>query len=172
MPTLKSTQDLILAGLIDAQDETVISRTEEDFSISISEAMQTVIQNANDPIGRQFIPKAEELERHPHEHADPIGDLVHSPVKGVVHRYPDRCLLKPIKVCAVYCRFCFRKEKVGPGNAALTPDELEQAYQYIESHPEIWEVILTGGDPLFMKPKSLGTILRRLVQIPHVEVLR
>ena len=71
----------------------------------------------DDPIARQFIPSAEELVIGPGESADPIGDHAHSPVAGIVHRYPDRVLFKLVHVCAVYCRFCFRREMVGPGKA-------------------------------------------------------
>ena len=72
----------------------------------------------HDPIARQFVPDAAELDATPEERADPIGDHAHSPVEGIVHRYPDRVLLKLTHVCAVYCRFCFRREMIGPGRRA------------------------------------------------------
>jgi lysine 2,3-aminomutase len=90
-----------------------------------------------------------------------------------VHRYPDRVLLKPVHVCAVYCRFCFRRETVGPGKAeALSPAQLELALDYIRSRPEIWEVILSGGDPLVLSPRRLADIMRALAAIDHVKVVR
>jgi lysine 2,3-aminomutase len=92
-----------------------------------------------DPIARQFVPSDTELTATPEERADPIGDDTHSPVKGIVHRYPDRVLLKATYTCAVYCRFCFRREMVGPGGEALTPAALDAALDYIRSHQEIWE---------------------------------
>src|SRR5581483_8344893 len=99
----------------------------------------------HDPIARQFVPDVAELKTAPGEDADPIGDHNHSPVEGVVHRYPDRVLLKVTHTCAVYCRFCFRREMVGPGKpAALSRDALDRALAYVAEHPEIWEVILTG----------------------------
>ncbi len=129
--------------------------------------------DANDPIARQFIPDVAELETRPVERADPIGDDAHSPVEGVVHRYPDRVLLKLVHVCAVYCRFCFRREMVGPGQKhALTPEALEQALAYIRDHQEIWEVILTGGDPLVLSPRRLQSVTKQLAAIDHVKVLR
>ena len=109
----------------------------------------------HDPIARQFVPDAAELRTRPEELADPIGDDAHSPVEGIVHRYPDRVLLKPVHVCAVYCRFCFRREMVGPAGARSSPQALDAALAYIRAHPEIWEVILTGGDPLVLSPRRL-----------------
>jgi lysine 2,3-aminomutase len=127
---------------------------------------------AHDPIARQFVPSVREIEIAPTELADPIGDEARSPVKGVVHRYPDRVLLKPLHVCPVYCRFCFRREKVGPGGEALSADELAQALSYIRAHPAIWEVILTGGDPLMMAPRRLAELIAALDAIDHVAVIR
>jgi len=89
-----------------------------------------------------------------------------------VHRYPDRVLLKPLHVCPVYCRFCFCREKVGPGGEALTSTELEAALAYIRGHGEIWEVIMTGGDPLMLAPRRLGELLAALDAIAHVAVIR
>ena len=101
--------------------------------------------------------------QHPGEHADPIGDDAHSPVEGIVHRYPDRVLLKLVHVCPVYCRFCFRREMVGPGRRhTLTPAALAAALDYVRAHPEIWEVILTGGDPLILSPRRLRAVMRAL----------
>ena len=115
------------------------------------------VDDPDDPIARQFIPSAEELRTEPGENADPIGDHTHSPVEGIVHRYPDRVLFKLVHVCAVYCRFCFRREMVGPGKAtALEPAAYRAGLDYIRAHPEIWEVILTGGDPLMLSPRRLA----------------
>jgi len=107
------------------------------------------------------------------ERADPIGDDVHSPTSGLVHRYPDRALLKLASVCPVYCRFCFRREMVGPGGEAmLTADELDAAFAYIADHPAIWEVVVSGGDPLILSPRRLAEVMRRLAAIDHVRVVR
>jgi len=104
--------------------------------------------------------------------ADPIGDSTHSPVEGIVHRYPDRVLLKLVNVCAVYCRFCFRRETVGPQGNTLAPAALARAFDYITAHPEIWEVVLTGGDPLLLSPRQLRHACARLAAIAHVKVVR
>ena len=125
----------------------------------------------HDPIARQFVPDGAELETQPQENADPIGDRAHSPVDGVVHRYPDRVLLKLTATCAVYCRFCFRREMVGPGAETLSPQQLDTALDYIATHKEIWEVILTGGDPLVLSPRRIKQVMARLAAIEHVKVV-
>jgi lysine 2,3-aminomutase len=94
-------------------------------------------------------------------------------VDGIVHRYPDRVLFKPVHVCAVYCRFCFRREVVGPGvEQVLSREATDRALGYIRSRSEIWEVILSGGDPLVLSPRRLARITEALAAIEHVRVLR
>ena len=130
----------------------------------------------DDPIARQYIPTPTELISTPEENPDPIGDEAHSPVKGIVHRYPDRVLFKPANVCAVYCRYCFRREKVGPKNnkssEILNDKERTAALNYIRENKDIWEVILTGGDPLILSPRQLKHIMDELQSIEHVSVIR
>jgi lysine 2,3-aminomutase len=145
------------------------------YALSVTPAMAALIDpdDPADPIARQFVPSAAELTVRAEELADPIGDLPHSPVEGIVHRYPDRVLLKAVHVCPVYCRFCFRREMVGPnGLGTLAPEALDAAFSYIAAHPEIWEVILTGGDPLVLSPRRLGEIMARLGAIDHVRIVR
>ena len=92
---------------------------------------------------------------------------------GLIHRYPDRVLLKLANICAVYCRFCFRREMVGPGQQAhLSDAEIDAALAYIAARPEIWEVIVSGGDPLVLSPRRLASVSAKLAAIPHVKVLR
>jgi lysine 2,3-aminomutase len=145
------------------------------YAVAITPAMEALIDagDAADPIAAQFRPDARELVTAPDELSDPIGDDPHMPVKGVVHRYPDRCLLKLVHVCPVYCRFCFRREMVGPqGDGTLTSEELDRAIAYIESHPEIWEVVFSGGDPFLVSARRAREITQRLAAIPHVKILR
>ena len=125
-----------------------------------------------DPIARQYVPDARELVRDPAEDPDPIGDALKSPRRGRVHRYRDRVLIKLVSVCAVYCRFCFRREMVGPGAGALSEADFAAALDYIRARPEIWEVVLTGGDPLMLSARRLAETTRALAAIPHVKVLR
>ena len=99
--------------------------------------------------------------------------MPNSPLEGIVHRYPDRVLLKLAYVCAVYCRFCFRREMVGPGRRrALSGAALAAALAYIRDHPEIWEVILTGGDPLILSARRLRAVMAALALVEHVKVVR
>jgi lysine 2,3-aminomutase len=144
------------------------------YAVGLTQALVDLIDrdDANDPIARQFVPGPGELITTADERADPIGDNSHSPVPGIVHRYRDRVLFKPVHVCPVYCRFCFRREMVGPGAEALNADEIDGALSYIASRPEIFEVILTGGDPLMLSPRRLGDIFARLSAIPHVATIR
>jgi lysine 2,3-aminomutase len=145
------------------------------YAVAITPAMEALIDanDVADPIAAQFRPNARELEAAPDELADPIGDEAHTPVKGVVHRYRDRCLLKLVHVCPVYCRFCFRREMVGSlGDGTLTGAELDEALGYIAAHPEIREVILTGGDPFLISARRAREISERLAAIPHVKVIR
>ena len=125
-----------------------------------------------DPIARQFVPDARELQQSPQDRADPIGDDAFSPVEGIVHRYPDRVLLKVVNACAVYCRFCFRREMVGPGRGGLSAAALAAALAYIRAHPQIWEVILSGGDPLVLSARRLKDVVASLAAIDHVKVIR
>ena len=158
-----------------AKKSTVLEQVAARYAVAITPAMEGLIDKADpaDPIAAQFRPDARELEIAPDELSDPIGDDPHTPVKGVVHRYGDRCLLKLVHVCPVYCRFCFRREMVGPqGDGTLTGEELDAALAYIAAHPEIWEVILTGGDPFLLSARRAREITERLAAIPHVKILR
>lgn len=145
------------------------------YAVAITPLMEGQIDATDpaDPIAAQFRPDVRELDETPQERSDPIDDFVHTPVKGVVHRYPDRALLKVTHACPVYCRFCFRKEMVGPGgDGTLTAAELDTALAYIAATPGIWEVILTGGDPLILRPERVASLTTRLAAIPHVKVVR
>lgn len=129
--------------------------------------------NAGDPIARQFLPSMEELVTLPQELRDPIGDGAHSPVPGIVHRYPDRVLFKAVASCPVYCRFCFRREMIGPGKEnALSKEDFATALSYIAAHPQIREVILTGGDPFILSSRRAAQIGQALGAIEHVKLIR
>jgi lysine 2,3-aminomutase len=170
--TIRDTRGLIDANLLDASDSETIEAVAARYAIAVTPTMRALIEAPDDPIGRQFVPNPGELATAAHEHADPIGDDKFSPVKGVVHRYPDRALLKPLLICPVYCRFCFRREQVGPSGGVLTDAELDDAFAWFATHPAIREVILTGGDPLMLSARRLATIIARLAAIPHIEILR
>ena len=167
--------DLVARGFVKSASAAGLEEIVSRYALAITPAMADLIHadDLNDPIARQFIPDLREGETRPEELADPIGDAAHSPIEGIVHRYPDRVLLKLLHVCPVYCRFCFRREMVGPGaEQVLSPKALDAALNYIRAHDEIWEVILTGGDPLALSPRRLADVLHQLDEIAHVKVVR
>lgn len=173
--TLRDARSLAEAGLVPSERLPALEAVAARYAVAITPAMAALIEagDETDPIARQFVPSPEELVASPGEDGDPIGDGAHSPVEGVVHRYPDRVLLKPTHTCAVYCRFCFRREMVGPeGLSNLTPTQLDAAFAYIAARPEIWEVIVTGGDPLVLSPRRLADLMDRLEAIDHVKIVR
>ncbi|HXI99731.1 MAG TPA: lysine-2,3-aminomutase-like protein [Micropepsaceae bacterium] len=173
--TLRTPEKLAAAGLIAYDAVDALAHVAVRYAIAITPAIADLIDasDPDDPIARQFVPSPAEAKTQDCERADPIGDEVHSPVKGIVHRYRDRALLKLTHVCPVYCRFCFRREMVGPGeDQMLSTADLDVALAYIAAHSEIWEVILTGGDPFMLSPRRLHEVTDRLSAIPHVKILR
>ncbi len=167
--TLRTPADIEAAGLAARADAEAVGAR---YAIAITPAIRALIEAPDDPIGMQFVPHIDELTLAPHESTDPIADDALSPVKGIVHRYADRALLKPLLVCPVYCRFCFRREHVGPDGGLLSDAELEAAFDWIRVHPQISEIIMTGGDPLMLSPRRLAHIMSALSAIPHVETIR
>ncbi|MEZ6000870.1 lysine-2,3-aminomutase-like protein [Hyphomonas sp.] len=163
------------AGLVSEEEAAALAPVADYYAIAVTPFLANRIDRSDphDPIARMFVPRPEELVRTPEELADPIGDAAHTPVPGIVHRYPDRVLLKPVAVCPVYCRFCFRREMVGPGiGETLAPAELEAAFEYIRTQPGVREVILTGGDPFMLSPARAAALTQAIAEIPHVEVIR
>jgi lysine 2,3-aminomutase len=173
MPTLRTPAQFCDAGLVPPERRAELEAVAARYAVALPPTFAALIDcnDPHDPIARQFVPDLAELEQRPEENADPIGDDAMSPVEGVVHRYPDRVLLKLTHVCAVYCRFCFRRETVGP-NKALSRQALARALDYIRAHAEIWEVILTGGDPLVLSARRLRAVMQELSAIDHVKVVR
>ena len=173
-PILRDPAGLAAAGLIPAEAAPGLAAVATRYAIAVSAEMAGLIDAADpaDPIARQYIPDPAELITAPHERDDPTADGPFTPVPGIVHRYPDRALLKPLLACPVYCRFCFRREAVGPDGGLLTAAELDTALGWLAATPAIREVILTGGDPLMLSPRRLGALLGRLAAIPHIEILR
>jgi lysine 2,3-aminomutase len=172
--TLRSVPQL--QGLLrNDADRAALERVAARYAVAITPTMAALIDpdDPADPIARQFVPDPAELTVAPGERADPIGDDAFSPVEGVVHRYPDRVLLKLVHACPVYCRFCFRRAMVGPaGRRGLDTGARAAAFDYIRRHEAIWEVILTGGDPLILSPARLRAAIATLAAIDHVKVIR
>ncbi|SNB66175.1 L-lysine 2,3-aminomutase [Arboricoccus pini] len=171
--TIRSPADLEHVGLASPSQSEELAAVAARYAVAITPLMAEAIEQPNDPIGRQFVPRLEELTNRPNESPDPIGDNVHEKVPGIVHRYPDRVLLKLVQVCAVYCRFCFRREVVGPGQPHVMDDQaLDRALGYIADDDHIWEVVVTGGDPLIASSRRLAALTERLSAIPHVRIVR
>jgi lysine 2,3-aminomutase len=173
--TLRQPAELAAHGLVPSRALPELEKVAARYAVAVTPEVAALIDvdDPDDPIARQYIPRADELTTQPGESADPIGDHRFSPVEGIVHRYPDRLLFKVLHVCAVYCRFCFRREMVGPGSEhALSQRSYRRALDYIRAHREIWEVILTGGDPLMLSPRRLGGIMSDLASIDHVKIVR
>jgi lysine 2,3-aminomutase len=142
----------------------------DNFEFRISPPMVDLIQSPDDPIWRQYIPTVQELEVHDGI-VDSLSEDRDSPVPNITHRYPDRALFLVSPVCASYCRFCTRRRKVGDPEK-IPMSQFESAFQYLESHTEIRDVIMSGGDPLMLSDRRLEAILTRLRAIPHLEIIR
>jgi lysine 2,3-aminomutase len=171
---LTTPQSLIEAGLAAPERLEELEAVARRYVIGLTPPLAALVEPGDpaDPIARQFTPDARELIRDPAESDDPIGDDAMSPIHGLVHRYPDRVLIKLVAACAVYCRFCFRRERVGPGVGALSATDFAAALEYLSVRPGVWEVILTGGDPLILSPRRIAETTRALAGIAHVKTLR
>jgi lysine 2,3-aminomutase len=168
---LTTVSDLVAQGLADPADAGRLEAVVAQFQLLVPAQMQAAIANPADGVARQFLPSIQELTIRPEELADPIGDAAHAPVPGLTHRYPDRVIVHVTQTCAVYCRFCFRRETVGAAGV-LPDDDLARALDYIAAHPTIREVILTGGDPLTLSARRLAGLMSRLGAIAHLDVIR
>src|SRR6266566_5113956 len=166
--------DLVAAGLIEPGRVEEIRHVAGKFAVALTQDIAALVDPTDpaDPIAAQFVPSPAELVTGDDERTDPIGDERWSPIPGIVHRYPDRVLLKPTLLCPVYCRFCFRREVVGKKPAMLSRAALERAFDYIRQGPQIWEVIVTGGDPFVLAPRRVADIVHTLDQVPHLGVIR
>jgi lysine 2,3-aminomutase len=175
MSTLRTAKQICDHGLAPPAGLPALEAVAARYAVALPPALAELIDlnDPHDPIARQYVPDAAELAHRSEELGDPIGDDAHSPVEGIVHRYPDRVLLKLTHVCAVYCRFCFRREMVGPEKGkALSAAALARALDYIRAHAGIWEVILTGGDPLVLSARRLGAVMKSVGAIDHVKIVR
>lgn len=172
--TLKKTKPFSTGDYIESKGGSAANALLKKYTYRITGTIRKTIKGNihSDPVAKQYLPQNRELKILPEENTDPIGDEVHTPVKGIVHRYPDRVLFKPANVCAVYCRYCFRREHVGPGSEILNAQQRKAALDYIRQNEKIWEVILTGGDPLVLSPRQLEEIIHALNEIEHVQVIR
>ncbi len=171
---LNSLPALKAAGLIRTEASPALSRVVANTALAITPQMAALIQaeQGEGPVSKQFLPTINELNTTADERHDPTGDLPHSPVPGLIHRHADRVLLKVTSMCAVYCRFCFRKDMIGPAASQTRQDTLDKAIAYISDHKEIREVILSGGDPLMLSADRLAGILTALARLDHLIMIR
>ena len=163
------------AGLLGENQPARLDDVAAKYAIAITPAMSEAIKQTgpSGPIAKQFVPTIKELAEHPDETPDPISDIPFTPIKGIVHRYPDRALLKAVNVCPVYCRFCFRREMVGPSQGAgLSDKELEAALAYVVANPQIKELIITGGDPLILSPRRIQALTNKIAALPNITKIR
>jgi lysine 2,3-aminomutase len=126
----------------------------------------------HDPVRQQIIPRAEEMQAFTAMMEDSLAEDRHSPVPGLVHRYPDRVLMLVTTQCASYCRYCTRSRIVGDPGQTFSRQEFEAQIEYLKNTPQVRDVLLSGGDPLVLAPKILEEILTRLRDIPHIEIIR
>ncbi|HPN84606.1 MAG TPA: KamA family radical SAM protein [Victivallales bacterium] len=151
-------------------DREKLKNLEERLGMRVTRHYYSLIKEKNDPIYRQIIPDEREMEEHGLK-KDPLAEDNDSPVRNIVHRYPDRCLFLVSPFCASYCRFCTRSRKVGdPGKISIS--FLEEGFEYIMKHTEIRDVIVSGGDPLMLDDNVVERILSNLRRIPHIEIIR
>lgn len=128
--------------------------------------------NPNDPVRKQAVPTSHELYRSPADLEDPLHEDGDAPVPGLTHRYPDRVLLLVTDQCSMYCRHCTRRRFAGQKDTAMPAGNIDKAIDYISKHPEVRDIVVSGGDPLLLSDNKLEGILQRLRAIPHVEIIR
>jgi lysine 2,3-aminomutase len=172
--SLKSLSDFENFFILDEQERRSFWGSDALFNIRTTPYYASLADKElkEDPIRKILMPHM--LEKSPglQQMLDPLGERKNNPVSRVIHRYSDRCLLLITDMCSVYCRFCTRKHFTGQEQAFLKNEELENALNYIKSHPGIREVILTGGDPLTVSDAQLDKVLFELRKIDHVEIIR
>jgi len=162
-----------IVKLSDAEREN-ISKCLKKFRMAVTPYYLSLIDpdDPGDPIRAQAIPSIREMEYFPEEMADPLGEESASPVRNIVHRYPDRVLFLVTHCCAMYCRHCTRRRLVGEEDVSISDEELDEAVEYIRRTPGIRDVLISGGDPLTLSDARLDIILSKLREIDHVEIIR
>lgn len=148
-----------------------LSKVAEKYPVRITNYYFNLIEKENDGVWKQCMPDKKEL-MDDEGLEDPLNEEGTTPIPGLTHRYPDRVLLLISNVCAMYCRFCTRKRKVGKEYETISDENFERAIQYIKNHPQIRDVILSGGDPFMLSTEKLEYYIKAIRQIKHVEIIR
>lgn len=171
---LRTVTDLEQVLTLTESERQAIARTAGAFRMALTPYYATLMDPLDPecPVRRQAIPRLEELERHPEDLDDPLGEERFMPVPGITHRYPDRVLFYVTHNCPVYCRHCTRKRKVSDPGSAASHDQLDLGLAYIAAHPEVRDVLVSGGDPMTLSDERLDQLMGQLRAIPHVEVIR
>ncbi|MDD2197649.1 MAG: lysine 2,3-aminomutase [Bacteroidales bacterium] len=157
-----------------AEEEEGISKSLQTLRMAITPYYLSLIDpnNPNCPVRKQAVPSAAETHVSPADLMDPLHEDEDSPVPGLTHRYPDRVLFLITDMCSMYCRHCTRRRFAGQKDASLPKDNIDKGIEYIAAHPEVRDVLLSGGDALLVSDKRLEEIIKRLRDIPHVEIIR
>jgi lysine 2,3-aminomutase len=172
---LRSARELDAALALGPGERAAAERAERaGLPIAVTPYYLSLIDRTDpdDPIRRQVVPAAAEGRSVPGDLGDPLGEVAHEVAPGLVRRYPDRALLIATDRCAVYCRFCTRSRLVGQGGGAIGVERLAGALAWLRAHPEVRDVIVSGGDPLAMATERLERIVAALREIEHVETIR
>jgi lysine 2,3-aminomutase len=170
-----ATVEKLLGIKFEPDQRAALEETVEKFPLSITPYYLSLVDIKDwqhDPVFRQAVPSPQELVVATHDMADPLHEDADSPAPGITHRYPDRVLFTISNVCAMYCRHCTRKRKVGDRDSIPHRDDIEKGIEYIRNTPQVRDVLLSGGDPLLLWDHDLDWILGELRKIPHVEVIR
>ncbi|PLX68565.1 MAG: lysine 2,3-aminomutase [Denitrovibrio sp.] len=175
--TIKTVQGMseILGVKFSEEEEKMYHMVIDKFPLAVTPYYASLIDKNNykdDPVFKQAFGTMNELDVENYEMSDPLSEESDSPAKGLTHRYPDRVLLTVTGMCSMYCRHCTRKRKVGDNDSNMSLEDLEDAFTYIEDHPEVRDVLVSGGDPLMLSDRKLKMILDRISSIEHVEVIR
>lgn len=175
--TIKTVDDFerVLGVTFPERKKKTFEQTVRKFPLSVSPYYLSLIDvddYENDPIFLQSFPSPEELKIDKYDMIDPLHEDKDSPVPGLTHRYPDRVLFHISNTCAMYCRHCTRKRKVGDIDSIPSGHDVEQGLEYIRNTPQVHDVLLSGGDPLMLSDQKLDYILTKLGEIEHVEVVR
>ena len=169
------TVEKILGINFSKEEKEKINKTIEIFPMAITPYYLSLIDSEdyiNDPIFKQAFPDVRELNVADYDMEDPLGEEKDSPVAGITHRYPDRVLFHISNICAMYCRHCTRKRKVGDRDSVPSKEQLMQGIEYIKSNTVVRDVLLSGGDPFMLSDELIDWILGELDKIEHVEVVR
>ena len=168
IPTLEKVLEL------SEDDKSALDRTLQKFRMAITPYYASLMdrENPNCPVRLQGVPTFHELEDEEGDLLDPLYEDKDSPVPGLTHRYPDRVLLLVTNICSMYCRHCTRRRMVGFDDSDLSTDNIEAAVDYIKNHPEVRDVLISGGDPLILSDDRLEWILKQIREIDHVEIIR